>query len=250
MGEKSTIEWTDATWNPVTGCSKVSPGCAHCYAETLSLRRGWSTQPWLPAHAAANVILHEDRLVLPLKWRTPKRIFVNSMADLFHDLVPDAFIARVFATMAQAERHIFQVLTKRPARMQAWVQAHYPTPLPNVWLGTSVENQRWATERIPLLLATPAWVRFLSCEPLLGPVDLAPWLGTDVLPNARLHWVITGGESGRGFRPCNPAGVRALRDQCRAGGVAFFHKQWGGPTPKSRGRDVDGRTWDELPLPA
>jgi len=248
MGQISKIEWTDATWNPVTGCSKVSPGCAHCYAETLSLRRGWSTQSWLPANAVANVILHEDRLVLPLRWKDHKRVFVNSMSDLFHELVPDEFIGRVFAIMAQAERHIFQVLTKRPERMQTWVTAHYPDPLPNVWLGTSVENQRWATTRIPLLLSTPAVVRFLSCEPLLGPLDLNPWLlDNPRSPDNRLHWVITGGESGVGFRPCDQDWVRVLRDQCVLAGVAFFHKQWGGRTPKSNGRLLDERTWSDFP---
>jgi len=248
VGEHSAIEWTDATWNPVTGCSKVSPGCAHCYAETLSLRWKRSLVPWTPANATQNVILHEDRLNLPLRWRTSRRIFVNSMSDLFHELVPDEFIGRVFTTMSQAPRHIFQVLTKRPDRMQSWITEHYPDSLPNVWIGTSVENQRWATDRIPSLLATPAVIRFLSCEPLLGQVDLNPWLLDNTRPpENQLHWVITGGESGAGFRPCDQEWVRMLRDQCVLSGVAFFHKQWGGRTPKANGRLLDERTWSEFP---
>lgn len=248
MGDRSAIEWTDATWNPVTGCSKVSPGCAHCYAETLSLRWKRSLVPWTPANAPQNVILHEDRLTLPLRWRAPRMVFVNSMSDLFHDLVPDVFIERVFVTMAAAARHTFQVLTKRPERMQTWVSAHYPDPLPNVWLGTSVENQRWATVRIPALLATPATIRFLSCEPLLGELDLNPWLVDNPGPlEQRLHWIITGGESGSGFRPCEQEWVRTIRDQCALAGVAFFHKQWGGRTPKSNGRLLDNRTWSDFP---
>lgn len=253
MSEHSAIEWTDATWNPVTGCSKVSPGCAHCYAENLSLRWGRSLAPWTPANAARNVVLHPDRLRLPLGWRKPRRIFVNSMSDLFHEQVPDSFIFEVFLIMAQSQQHIFQVLTKRPERMRdlltKWtddtaVRCQFAAsgwPLPNVWLGTSVENQRWATERIPALIAAPATIRFLSCEPLLGLLDLAAWL-------PRLHWVISGGESGPSHRPIDSDWVRTIRDQCVAAGVAFFHKQWGGRTPKSGGRLLDGRTWDEFPL--
>jgi protein gp37 len=279
MGERSAIEWTDATWNPVTGCSKVSPGCAHCYAETLSLRRGWSNLAWTPNNAAENVILHADRLELPLKWRKPSRIFVNSMSDLFHEQVPAEFIDRVFAVMALAPRHVFQVLTKRPERLAQYLQpARYEAiqdairllcetraalkattlqhpvrfPLLNVWLGVSTENQRWADQRIPLLLRTPAAVRFISAEPLLGPVDLSPYLGG--LENGRrrlgLDWVITGGESGSMARPCDPKWVAVIRDQCSSAGVAFFHKQWGGRTPKAGGRQVDGRIWDELPMTA
>jgi protein gp37 len=200
-------------------------------------------------------------------------VFVNSMSDLFHTDVPEGFIARVFAVMEQADRHTFQVLTKRPARMARLVNsaefmqrarlmaAFTPAsgderriegwPPPNIWLGTSVENQRWADIRVPHLLRTPAAVRFLSCEPLLGPVDLTAWLGTHREavgePSGSIEWVIVGGESGRNARPMHPDWARSLRDQCVATGVPFFFKQWGGRTPKAGGRELDGRTWDEMP---
>lgn len=308
MSDKSAIEWTDATWNPVTGCSKVSPGCAHCYAETLALTRltgkaGYPGLPWTPANAAENVVLRPGRLTLPLRWRQPRRVFVNSMSDLFHERVPDSFIDRVFAVMAIAGRHTFQVLTKRPERMRAYVtDPATPTrigeatrefarpgrgpeasfgahifdedhiraqghrwrepgftwrvcwPVRNVWLGTSVENQRWANERIPHLLATTATVRFLSMEPLLGPVELsdltgradaATRLGRPALEG--IDWVIVGGESGPGFRPVDPEWVRSIRDQAGAADVPFLFKQWGGIRSKSGGRELDGRTWDAYP---
>ena len=248
MSDKSAIEWTDATWNPVTGCSKVSPGCANCYAETLSLRFGHSTKPWTPANAAENVVLHPERLRLPLTWRSPRMVFVNSMSDLFHDLVPGDYIDDVFAVMADAERHTFQVLTKRPERMASYSlgaliaeklgRLPHDWPLPNVWLGTSIENDRW-TVRANALRTTPAAVRFLSCEPLLGPLPSLDLTGID--------WVIVGGESGHGHRPMDPDWVRDIRDRCVAAGVAFFFKQWGGRTPKSGGRELDGRTWDQMP---
>jgi protein gp37 len=239
MSDKSAIEWTDATWNPVTGCSKVSPGCANCYAETLSLRFGHSKLPWTPANAAENVVLHPERLRLPLTWRDPRRVFVNSMSDLFHGLVPYDYIDRVFDVMERAERHTFQVLTKRPERMADYTQMQ--TILPNVWLGTSIENDRW-TERADDLRISRAAVRFLSLEPLLGPLPSLDLTGID--------WVIVGGESGVGHRPIDPDWVRDLRDRSVAAGVAFFFKQWGGRTPKSGGRSLDGRTWDEMPLSA
>jgi protein gp37 len=244
----SAIHWTDATWNPVTGCSRVSPGCEHCYAEALSLRYGWSRLPWTAPHAAENVVLHPERLGLPLRWRQPRRVFVNSMSDLFHERVPEAFIEEVFRVMAAAGWHTFQVLTKRPARMHAVVASDtfasavggaHGWPLPNVWLGTSVEDQRRADERVPLLARTPAAVRFLSCEPLLGPLDLAPWLD-------RLGWVIVGGESGPRHRPMDPDWARALRDQCAAAGVPFFFKQGAGPRPGMH-RELDGRLWEQFP---
>jgi len=252
MGDRSGIEWTDATWNPVTGCSKVSPGCAHCYAATLAPRlhrmgqAGYTDLPWTPEHAAENVVLHPERLDMPLRWTRPRRIFVNSMSDLFHELVPDEFIARVWMRMEAAQHHTFQILTKRPDRMLEVAGRLNAHPLPNVWLGTSVENQRWADERIPLLTETPAVVRFLSCEPLLGPVDLVGpiqrWMagrtgavvaggdGVTITYHGRrpIHWVIVGGESGPGHRPMDPEWVRGLRDQCAMGGVPFFLKQWGG----------------------
>jgi protein gp37 len=263
MGDRSAIEWTDATWNPVTGCSKVSPGCANCYAERLSLRFGWSKYPWSAAYAAENVVLHPERLDAPLRWRRPRVIFVNSMSDLFHERVPFEFVSRAFQIMAACRQHTFQILTKRPERMAEWFAATkvegpdftglaavsmpdsvYTTltdawPLSNVWLGTSVEDQRRAEERIPHLLRCPAAMRFLSCEPLLTEVDLSPWLVyegehhraeamlAEYGASQPLGWVIAGGESGPGARPAHPDWFRSLRDQCQAAGVPFFFKQWG-----------------------
>lgn len=243
----SNIEWTDVTWNPVTGCSKVSPGCAHCYAEALSLRFGTSKKPWTPENAAENVVLHPERLDAPLHWRKPRRVFVNSMSDLFHELVPDSFIVDVFRVMAQAEQHTFQVLTKRPERMRDMLNdqiimcdlscvilpgPRWATwPLPNVWLGVSVENQHWADERIPLLLQTPAAVRFISAEPLLGPVNLkqagAIRMDTWHADHGQLDWVIVGGESGPKHRPFDAHWARDIRDQCASAGVPLFVKQLG-----------------------
>jgi protein gp37 len=248
MSDNSRIEWTDATWNPTAGCTKVSPGCDHCYAERLHERFHG------PGSFAA-VTTRPDRIPLPLSWRKPRRVFVNSMSDLFHDAVPDAFIAETFAVMALAYRHTFQVLTKRHARMRALLASpRFPTlmlraaltdprfercmdidqrirqalawPLPNVWLGVSAETQQWANIRIPFLLDTPAAVRWVSAEPLLGPLDLGPFLRRP-LGLDRLDWVVAGGESGPGARAMLPAWPRALRDQCQAAGVAFFFKQWG-----------------------
>lgn len=231
MGAVSKIEWTDSTWSPVTGCTKVSEGCDHCYAETIAHRfAGTKAYP-----NGFDVTLRPERLDQPLRWKRPRKVFVNSMSDLFHEDVPDDYIARVFAVMALAPQHTFQVLTKRPGRMRSLLssedfksavflategrfEGYFPWPLPNVWLGTSVENQKWADVRIPLLLDTPTAVRFLSCEPLLGPVELSPWL---------LDWVICGGESGPGARPMHPDWARSLRDQCQATTVPFHFKQWG-----------------------
>ena len=247
MSDKSAIEWTDATWNPVTGCSKVSPGCANCYAETLSLRFGHSKLPWTPANAAENVVLHPERLRLPLKWRDGRMVFVNSMSDLFHELVPFEYVDAVFEVMRRAPRHTFQVLTKRPERMRDYTAiseinsmlfADHEWPLPNVWLGTSIENDRW-TVRADALRSTFAAVRFLSCEPLLGPLPS--------LDLTDIDWVIVGGESGNGHRPMDAAWVRDIRDRCLDARVAFFFKQWGGRTPKAGGRELDGRTWDQMP---
>lgn len=255
MADRSAIEWTDATWNPVTGCSKVSPGCAYCYAETLSLRFGTSQKPWTPENARDNVRQHPDRLDQPLRWKRPRMIFVNSMSDLFHELVDEAFTSAMWNVMAMAPQHTFQILTKRPERMPEIVgrQAMRHGVLPNVWLGTSIETNRWV-QRADWLRQTPAAVRFVSAEPLLG--------GLDELDLAGLDWLIAGGESngpprralvtppnGRGPEPKQEAfeWVRALRDRCGQAGVAFFFKQWGGRTPKSGGRILDGRTWDEMP---
>ncbi len=237
MGDHSAIEWTDATWNPVTGCTKVSPGCKHCYAERLADRLQAMGNPRYRNGFA--VTLHPDQLALPLRWRRPRRIFVNSMSDLFHEAVPAEYIWRVFETMAQADWHVFQVLTKRAERL-ATLAPSLPWPA-NVWQGVSVENTHY-TSRIASLRSVPAAVRFLSIEPLLGPIPK--------LPLERIDWVIVGGESGPGYRAPNPEWVREIRDQCEAQGVPFFFKQWGGPTSKSGGRTLEGRTWDEMPRQA
>lgn len=234
MGTK--IRWTDETWNPTTGCSRVSTGCKHCYAEQMSLRFHWSNSPWTARNAAENVVLRPERLVRPYSWRNPRRVFVNSMSDLFHPLIPDEYIARVFKVMFDLPQHTFQILTKRPERAASW-----PGPwADNVWMGTSVENAR-AKERIAWLQRCPARVRFLSCEPLLGP------LGDLNLDG--VHWVIVGGESGAGYRPMNHDWARAIRDVCVASGVAFFFKQDSGPRTEMRPW-LDGRTWEQYPDPA
>ena len=265
MAEHSAIEWTDATWNPTTGCTKVSPACANCYIErTLPFRvRG---RKFIKGDIP--VELHPGRLNAPLKRRKPTMYFVNSLSDLFHADIPEEFIERVFDTMALTPRHTFQVLTKRPERMRQLVETFASKhtapdgsgwPLPNVWLGVSVENQHFADERIPLLLETPAAVRFISAEPLLGPVDLRDWpkmfrndhvLDPTGIAYNSLDWVIVGGESGPRLRPTDPAWIRLLRDQCVAAGVPFFFKQWGGRTAKSGGRLLDGREWNEMPARA
>ncbi len=236
MGSTSAIEWTEATWNPVTGCTKVSPGCAHCYAEALTLRFHMGGR-YLPGEAVIQT--RPERLSLPTKWREPRMIFVNSMADLFHQEVPTEFIQQVFDVMAANPRHTFQVLTKRHERL-AELSESLPFPS-NVWVGVSVENQVWAKRRIPALRQVPAAVRFLSCEPLLGPLDL-----TGLLDG--VHWVIAGGESGARARKANPDWVRDLRDACSAGQVPFFFKQWGGRTSKAGGRELDGLYWSEMPV--
>lgn len=205
------ISWTQETWNPVTGCSRVSEGCRHCYAEALSLQRGWSMLPWTAANAAANVVLHPERLRKPLSWKEPRRVFVNSMSDLFHELIPDEYLARIFASMV-ATPHTYQCLTKRPERAATW-----PGPwTERIWLGASIENRK-TLARLEPLRRSAALVRFLSLEPLLE--DLGP------LNLAGIQWVIVGGESGPGFRPMEHAWARAIRDQCVAAGVPFFFKQ-------------------------
>jgi protein gp37 len=351
MGDQTAIQWTDATWNPVTGCSKVSPGCAHCYAEAVTARyagrKGFIVEhrPWTPANAAHNVTLWPDRLEQPLRWKRPRMVFVNSMSDLFHEQVPDGFIAWVFWTMTQCPQHTFQVLTKRPERMRDFMRrwadrldrdehgepehraalargpaelrekhncgrallmadmleqwgepppgAAYPTydwmegPIiwpdvpQNMWLGVSIENRRYV-HRADLLRETPAAVRFISAEPLIGPLlpeeeQTEDPLWADDYDGPQLYlngidWLIVGGESGPRHRPMDLAWIRLLRDATRCshcdgtgqwpglgecppcGGTgafcAFFFKQWGGATPKSGGRELDGRTWDEMPVRA
>lgn len=237
MADKSAIEWTDATWNPVTGCTQVSPGCDHCYALTFAERfRGVRGHPYTNGF---DLTVRPDRLILPLEWKRPRRIFVNSMSDLFHEKVPSSFIRQVFDTMTAGNWHTYQLLTKRPQRLVRLVD-DLPWPA-HVWVGVSVElaNFEWRVER---LRQVPAAVRFISAEPLLGPLDDVCLEGID--------WVITGGESGARSRPCEHEWVTRLRDRCVHEGIAFFHKQWGGRTPKSNGRLIDGRTWDEFPQPS
>jgi protein gp37 len=230
----SGIEWTEATWNPLTGCTKVSPGCKHCYAERLSRR----LQAMGNAKYANGfrLTLHENALDLPLRWKKPRAIFVNSMSDLFHEQVPVDFVLRVFDVMRRAHWHRFQVLTKRPERLLEL------DPLlqwqPNIWMGVSVENQRYA-HRIELLRQTRAHVKFLSIEPLLGPLPSLDLRGID--------WAIVGGESGPGARPMQETWVRDIRDQCVSADVAFFFKQWGGVQKHRTGRLLEGRTWDQMP---
>jgi protein gp37 len=280
MGDNSAIEWTDATWNPVRGCTKVSPGCKHCYAETFAERfRGVAGHPY---EQGFDLRLVPEKLVDPIRWRRPRRIFVNSMSDLFHVGIPDDYVDRVFGVMwaslyigpEPVRGHTFQVLTKRADRMRQYLtwrgtheqhkrwaqqaaqlgggedpdgifdQTFYGAergPHPRIWLGVSVENNTYQP-RIEQLRETPAAVRFLSLEPLLGPVDNLNLDG--------IHWVIAGGESGPGARPMNPDWVRDIRDQCQRAGVAFFFKQWGGRLKKTTGRELDGRTWDEMPAAA
>jgi protein gp37 len=317
MADKSAIEWTDATWNPTTGCDRVSPGCANCYAVPQA-KRNQAMARALGKHVAAEdpymrdgdprtsgpgfgLQMHRARLYLPLGWTRPRRIFVDSMSDLFHPEVTDGFLARVWDVMGRAPWHTFQILTKRPERMREWVtrwadrtgdelvtdwsrergpdvtraryssgrgqlfadlqadlgappegsaypiydwmegQRYWPRVLPNVWLGTSVENARWRT-RIDELRQTPAAVRFLSCEPLLGPLNDDGELDLD-----GIGWLIAGGESGPEHRPVDPDWIRQLRDECIRQGVPFLFKQWGGRTSKSGGRELDGQTWDAMP---
>ncbi len=241
------------TWNPVTGCTKISPGCAHCYAEAITLRFKRGT-PFLPGVAQVN--LHMNRLDIPKAWAKPRMIFTCSMSDLFHEAVPDGFLMEVWAAMAKAQRHIFLVLTKRIERAQDWLNANGLPIFPNIWIGTSVENQRWADIRIPFLLNTPAVVHFLSIEPLLKEVDLSMWLVNDVgKPTATsrpdymgcLDWVIVGGESGPRARPMDADWVRLIRDQCQANQVSFFFKQYGGRRPGGEAL-LDGRQHHNWPM--
>lgn len=300
MSDNSAIEWTDATWGPTLGCTKVSPGCSNCYAIRTARRLAGNPEPKVSLPYAGlvhrddasqldwtgQVNLVPDRLDQPLRWRKPRRIFVNSQSDLFHDAVPDDFIAQVFAVMSMARQHTFQILTKRHARMRSllssdafveavrcaigdrrtdgsWHGTPRPKwPLPNVWLGVSVENQKWAQIRIPALLKTPAAVRWLSCEPLLGPIALSPFLhyrpigenlvdapltpaGARACTLPALDWVVVGGESGPGARPMHPDWARALRDECKTADIPYLMKQWGewGPAEWKPER-LDGETDD------
>lgn len=234
MSDHSSIEWTNATWNPVTGCTKVSAGCKNCYAERFAER--FRDVPGHPFEQGFDVRLWHERLEIPLRWRTPRLIFVNSMSDLFHPKVPDDFIQKAFATMEAAPQHTFQILTKRPERVVA-LAPEVPWPA-NVWMGVSVEDER-VLGRIDLLRQVRASIRFLSCEPLIGPLTGIDLDGID--------WVIVGGESGPGARPMRAEWVRSLRRDCQKARVPFFFKQWGGVIKSRTGRELDGKTYDEMP---
>ncbi|MYK10734.1 MAG: phage Gp37/Gp68 family protein [Acidobacteriia bacterium] len=277
MADRSQIEWTDATWNPVTGCSRVSRGCENCYAERLAATRlrHHPSRSGLANHRTGRwtgkVSLNGQWLDQPLRWTRPRKIFTVAHGDLFYEAVPAAWTDEVFAVMAMCPQHTFQVLTKRPARARSYIVqfdgdeaiervagaavriAGSPcaagiiedatmVALPNVWLGVSVEDQPTADERIPVLLDTPAAVRWISAEPLLGPVEIDDFL-------EGIGWVVAGGESGPAARPMEPHWPRSIRNQCICAQVPFFFKQWGGPTAKAGGRELDGRTWDQTPPP-
>ena len=236
MAQLSSIEWTDATWNPVTGCTKISPGCKHCYAERMAKRLASMGQPRY--RNGFQLTLQPDVVDQPLSWKKPRLVFVNSMSDLFHDAVPLSYLERVFKVMAEARWHVFQVLTKRSERLAEI--AHRLVWPSNVWMGVSVESEDY-TYRIDDLSGIPAAVKFLSVEPLLGPMKR--------LPLENIDWVIVGGESGPHARPIDPNWVRSIRNDCVKEGVPFFFKQWGGTRKSTTGRVLDGRTWDELPRP-
>ncbi len=243
MGDRSAIEWTQATWNPTTGCDRVSAGCDNCYAMSLARRLKAMGQPRYQRDGdprtsgpGFGVSCHPEALSLPRTWKRPRLVFVNSMSDLFHAQVPLTFVQQVFDVMAVTPQHTYQVLTKRARRLRRVAdELVWPG---NVWMGVSVEDPS-VLARVDELRAVPAAVRFLSCEPLLGPLS-----GIDL---AGVDWVIAGGESGHNARPMDPAWVLELRDRCQATGVPFFFKQWGGRTPKAGGRELEGRTWDAMP---
>lgn len=263
MADKSKIEWTDSTWNPITGCSKVSQGCKFCYAERWAIR-GMGQWAKDRKRKFTDILFHPDKLTDPIKWKKPRMIFVCSMADLFHPDIPFETIELIFDVMYKAEQHIFQVLTKRPERMlefYKWYESQYTGwKQKNIWLGVSVEDQKTADERIPILVSIPAYVRFISIEPLLGAIDkIVHWDDDDEIA---IDWIIVGGESGPKARLVNPDWVRSLRDICVAGGIPFFFKQWGEWMPierykkkcvmikvgkKRAGRLLDGKQWDQMP---
>lgn len=247
MSSSTAIEWTDGSWNPVAGCTAISAGCTNCYAARLAARlaamgmdkyQGLTRKSGGRAKWTGRVSLDEKALDAPKRWRKPRLIFVNSMSDLFHEAVPEEYILRVWQVMKATPRHTYQVLTKRPERMRAVLSNPEFEVLPNVWLGTSVENQD-VVHRIAELQQTPAAVRFISFEPLIGPIKTADLSG--------IHWAIVGGESGPGARPIEERWVLRLRSLCRRHGVAFFFKQWGGTNKKAAGRLLRGRTYDEMP---
>jgi protein gp37 len=235
MALLSSIEWTDSTWNPVTGCTKISSGCANCYAERMALRLKTMGSPSYTN--GFSITMHEDLLDLPLKWRRPQMIFVNSMSDLFHEDIPPEFILRVFNVMRRADWHCFQILTKRSERL---IDISPKLPwMSHIWMGVTVEEQNY-TYRIDHLRRTGAKIKFLSLEPLLGPISN--------LCLEEIDWVIVGGESGPKSRPMKKSWVIDIRNQCQEKKVPFFFKQWGGINKKKAGRELEGRTWDEMPL--
>ena len=234
MSTQSSIEWTETTWNPVTGCTKISDGCKHCYAERMATRlQAMGVEKY---RNGFDLTLHESALEEPLRWKKPRLVFVNSMSDLFHESVPVAFIESVFRVMNRASQHTFQVLTKRPARVLELDPELIWTP--NIWLGTSIESKEWI-DRLARLKEANAHTKFLSLEPLLGPLPSLDLAGID--------WVIVGGESGPGARPMKADWVREIRDNCLQSGVPFFFKQWGGVFKKQTGRVLDKKTWDQMP---
>lgn len=236
MAKKSAIEWTEMTWNPVTGCTKVSAGCKHCYAEAMAKRLHAMGSPRYAN--GFQLTLHEDLLELPKSWGKPRLVFVNSMSDLFHPSVPDEYILKVFGSMTQSPQHTFQVLTKRAERVWALRETlRWPD---NVWMGVTIENDRY-TRRSELLSQVPAHTRFLSVEPLLGPIE--------TLPLAGIHWVIVGGESGPRARPMEKEWVLEIQAQCDERGIPFFFKQWGGVQKHRNGRLLEGKTFDGMPTP-
>src|ERR1017187_6683097 len=237
MSEHSRIEWTSASWNPATGCDQVSPGCAHCYAKTFAER--WRGIPGHHYEQGFALRLWPERLSQPFGWKRPRVVFVNSMSDLFHEGIPAEYVGAVFDVMAASPQHTFQVLTKRHERL-AELAPDLPWP-DNVWMGVSIENRRFI-HRADYLREVPAAVRFISAEPLLGPLE-----GLNLTD---IDWLIAGGESGHGHRRVRPEWIRELRDRCLAENVAFFFKQWGGRTPKAGGRILDDQTWDAMPTVA
>lgn len=259
MADHSAIEWTETTWNPVTGCTKVSPGCAHCYIErTMPFRMNGRRF----VNGTTGVMLHEDRIGQPLRWRDARLVFVNSLSDLFHDEIPDDFRRRVFDVMMATPQHTYQVLTKRPDEALSFLTSYYDhetpwgawteDPLPNVWIGVSIESSRY-TWRADVLREMPAAVRFISAEPLLGSLFDSSRLsraarGRGPLDLTAIDWLIAGGESGPGYRTVSLEWLRELRDACERDDVAFFFKQWGGKTAKAGGRELDERIHDEMPL--
>lgn len=245
MADRTSIEVTEATWNPITGCTPVSPGCRRCYAARFAKRL--AGRYGYPEREPFRVTVHQARMAQPLMWRKPRHVFVCSMGDLFHEDVPDEALQQVFEIMAEQGRHTYMILTKRAERMARWLTSLEPGLRRrlrwNLWVGVTAEDQQTAEERVPPLVECWDGLRFACLEPLLSPVDLRPWLDLE----HGVSWVICGGETGPGGRVADEGSVRLARDRCAAAGVPFYFKQWGGPSKKKTGRVLDGRTWDEMP---